>query len=432
MKKLKRFWPPFALVLALVVYFDIELINYILASKEADRRSICRANTTLFVSEFLQLRTGMADTAARIVAGGESMLDKEFLDQMAIHQRLASCRLMPERDAWICYRLVPSPVAAGDEVILKSAGQAHFLPAEAEVLSRLMEAFSRLARLEHEAVMAARAPPGEAGQPWLDRNALGKNRSYQESAREFGILSKDFKALVLEGNRLSQLRMTEDAAGHLRWVVRLGLIQTGLLAGMLWLGRRRLTHVERRAYHDALTDLPNRWQLNMYLKWVCSRAEAHGEAVILAFIDLNGFKPINDIFGHERGDDVLRHVADRLKENCRANDMVARFGGDEFVVVFVSAANQRHQGLARLRKLMHATFDEPCELGRGLALGAAVGISLFPSRASTLESLIETADQAMYEAKRQAKDGCEPLIMVEYQRPLSGGGIPFDVSGSRC
>ena len=208
---------------------------------------------------------------------------------------------------------------------------------------------------------------------------------------------------------------------HRYWVLSLGLIQATLLLGAVWLGRTHFSKFEHPAFHDSLTGLPNRWYVDLHLDWACSRAEAHGDLVILAFIDLNGFKPINDTLGHDKGDHVLKYIADNLRANCRSGDMAFRYGGDEFIVVFITPAIQCCQSLERLKNLIRTTFREPSQFSKEGGFGAAVGISVFPSCAESSKMLVQTADQAMYRAKKRAKAENESLVIVEYHRDFAKG-----------
>jgi len=215
------------------------------------------------------------------------------------------------------------------------------------------------------------------------------------------------------------IRVHRQDLDHSYSAISLGLIQAALLLGAVWLGRTHFSKFEYRAFHDSLTGLPNRWYVDLHLEWACSRAEAHGDLVILAFIDLNGFKPINDTLGHDKGDHVLIYIADNLRANCRSGDMAFRYGGDEFIVVFITPAIQRNQSLERLKNLIRTTFREPSPFSEKGSFGAAVGISVFPLCAKTSNMLVQTADAAMYQAKRKAKAGVESLVFVEYQGDLS-------------
>jgi len=162
------------------------------------------------------------------------------------------------------------------------------------------------------------------------------------------------------------------------------------------------------ANHDPLTGLSNRRCFQDRLKYALARTRRLKTKLAVLFIDLDAFKPVNDRFGHEIGDDLLRTVAGRLSLIVREQDILGRFGGDEFVLIIedvqdASAATQVAEKLIR-------TLDDPFEIkGHQLCIGASVGISLFPCVAQTenedAESLIRRADQAMYRAKMQGGDG---------------------------
>ena len=158
---------------------------------------------------------------------------------------------------------------------------------------------------------------------------------------------------------------------------------------------QRLVHV---ATHDGLTGLPNRLLIQHRLEQAVASAHRHGRRLALLFLDLDGFKPINDAHGHAVGDVMLEEIAARLRKALRKEDTVARVGGDEFVVLIedpVLAVDA--QDVAN--KLL-AVFDAPFEVaGVQLRIGASVGVALFPDDAETPERLLKAADDAMFAAK---------------------------------
>ena len=158
------------------------------------------------------------------------------------------------------------------------------------------------------------------------------------------------------------------------------------------------------AYYDDLTNLPNRALFRRLLDQAlleAQRLKLHGA---LLFIDLNRFKPINDILGHSTGDKVLHEVADRLRNCLRGADVVARLGGDEFVVALFDTTEREHAAMVA-QKLVSA-LEIPLVIDdTELALGAAIGISVYPDDATDADTLLRLADIAMYRAKKAGTDG---------------------------
>lgn len=157
----------------------------------------------------------------------------------------------------------------------------------------------------------------------------------------------------------------------------------------------RIRHL---ALHDALTGLMNRAAFLEHLQYAMARARRSGERMALLFIDLNDFKRVNDSLGHLEGDRVLVTVAERLRACLRAGDQVARFGGDEFVVL-LDAIHDRGDVLTVLQALL-GVVEVPVQThGRSLSVTPSIGIAVFPDDGDTPDVLIQHADTAMYEAK---------------------------------
>jgi diguanylate cyclase (GGDEF)-like protein/PAS domain S-box-containing protein len=154
------------------------------------------------------------------------------------------------------------------------------------------------------------------------------------------------------------------------------------------------------AYYDALTKLPNRLLFGERLQLALERSKRSGKSVALLYVDLDGFKHVNDTLGHQEGDRLLQEMAARLPDFVRASGAVARLGGDEFVVVLEDIARPQHA--ARIAERILDVISAPFELsGLELRMSASIGISLSPLHGSTTDELLKAADAAMYRAKRE-------------------------------
>lgn len=157
------------------------------------------------------------------------------------------------------------------------------------------------------------------------------------------------------------------------------------------------------AYHDMLTGLPNRTLFNDRMSQAITQAKRDQTQFSLLFIDLDGFKEVNDTLGHGAGDQLLQMVAERLRSCVREGDTVARLGGDEFIVLLRDISSQL--GLTNITQKIIERIAEKYELGEALAyVTASVGISRYPRDAIFPERLLSCADEAMYAAKHAGKN----------------------------
>jgi diguanylate cyclase (GGDEF)-like protein len=162
-------------------------------------------------------------------------------------------------------------------------------------------------------------------------------------------------------------------------------------------------HVEHLAYHDSLTGLPNRSFFHKLLVQALSQAQRYPTRVAVLFIDLDGFKGVNDRFGHETGDELLVEAAQRLKMCLRESDIVARLGGDEFVALLPNCAEDRIAGMVAEKIL--ASLGAPFLLGGNeVRVTASIGIGVCPNDAQDPTSILTSADKAMYLAKQSGKN----------------------------
>ncbi|PLY60320.1 bifunctional diguanylate cyclase/phosphodiesterase [Herbaspirillum sp. BH-1] len=169
---------------------------------------------------------------------------------------------------------------------------------------------------------------------------------------------------------------------------------------------RKLYEAEMRhqATHDALTGLPNRNMLHEHLQRAIQVARQKGGLTAVVFVDLDQFKFINDSLGHQVGDELLKTVAQRLQACLRDTDMVARQGGDEFVLVLQNQTGGE-QGIAEVMQRILAAVARPWQAGdREFQVTASIGVSRYPADGKDVETLLKQADSAMYRAKEQGRN----------------------------
>ncbi len=161
------------------------------------------------------------------------------------------------------------------------------------------------------------------------------------------------------------------------------------------------------AYHDSLTGLPNRALLQEHLDLALARARRQSEAVGLLYLDLDGFKLVNDSLGHPAGDELLCHVTLRLSERRRGMDLLARQGGDEFLLLLADMPRADAEAHARrVAEDLLRSLAEPFSIsGAEFHIGASIGISLYPRDAADADALLRHADAAMYAAKSAGRNG---------------------------
>jgi diguanylate cyclase (GGDEF)-like protein/PAS domain S-box-containing protein len=165
--------------------------------------------------------------------------------------------------------------------------------------------------------------------------------------------------------------------------------------------QRRQQEVEHFAYYDPLTRLPNRRLLSDRIGQALSHAERLGTLVAVCYLDLDGFKPVNDTYGHKVGDQVLLEVAHRLEGVVRTSDTVSRVGGDEFVLLLNDLASESEAEPVVARASNATALPFSVGHDRVATLSASIGIAFFPGDGRDPDMLMRHADQAMYAAKRK-------------------------------
>lgn len=229
--------------------------------------------------------------------------------------------------------------------------------------------------------------------------------------REFA-LAQFVRHLKSEEPVRSELRLRAKD-GSYRWINADGISQhgpdgravrsIGAISDITDL-KEREAEIKRLALHDPLTGLPNRRLFEDRLEFALTGARRNRSSVAVMLIDLDGFKSINDQFGHDAGDEMLRAVSQRLRDTIRASDTVARTGGDEFVVIAEGAVTR--EAIRQLAEKILSTLCKPVSWqDHSLSVGSSIGIAVYPGDADHPAQLVRMADEAMYRVKDAGRNG---------------------------
>jgi len=162
--------------------------------------------------------------------------------------------------------------------------------------------------------------------------------------------------------------------------------------------------IRRQADHDLLTGLPNRAAILKLLGQAIDRAKGEDSRFALMFVDLDHFKPVNDQYGHQAGDDLLKVIAKRLEGSVRDEDVVGRHGGDEFLVITAPLANTDDAGV--IGEKITSVAAQPFRIeDHAVQVGASVGVAIYPDNGTTVTELLQASDAAMYRAKASGRGG---------------------------
>jgi diguanylate cyclase (GGDEF)-like protein/PAS domain S-box-containing protein len=247
---------------------------------------------------------------------------------------------------------------------------------------------------------------------YTSEEVLGRNPRFLQSGRESSEFYKEmWDTIIATGNwrgeiwnrrkngeiyfQLLTISAVKDALGIVQHYISLFTDITSV--------RTYQEQLEHIAHFDSLTNLPNRVLLADRLKQAMAQCQRHNQSLAVAFMDLDGFKVVNDKHGHNVGDELLITVSQRMKDALREGDTLARIGGDEFIAVLVDLGKFEDCELV-LKRLLKAASD-PVTLGDEIMhVSASIGVTLYPQNKVDAEQLIRHADQAMYVAKQAGKN----------------------------
>jgi diguanylate cyclase len=238
----------------------------------------------------------------------------------------------------------------------------------------------------------------------------------KQSAEELSSVNADIKHGLRDSKRLpevesaldkneSVIRQLQDSSEELtalNQALQIGIRDRTMVDHQLAAAVEQEEGSRNAALHDKLTALPNRMLFKDRLEHGIAQAKRHRWILAVMFVDLDGFKSINDTYGHQAGDVILQTVAMRLKHTTRNDDTISRFGGDEFLCVLTQLHEQSE--IAMIAAKMLKAIQAPCDVRVddvivSPSIGASIGISVFPKDGANAATLIRRADEAMYGAK---------------------------------
>jgi two-component system cell cycle response regulator len=282
-----------------------------------------------------------------------------------------------------------SPVQA--RVVAAQLEQGWDTPDSTEIASSLATAIAALRRQTFNCVLL------DLGRP--DADGL-------EAVKRIRMAAPGVAIVVLSGQEDDALALLAVREGAQDYLVKGRVDHNHIVRAISYAIERKQQQavLVHQALHDGLTGLANRAQILSRIEIAASRHHRHGETSALIFLDLDGFKAINDQYGHAVGDRVLVEVARRLETIAsQRRDVVARLGGDEFVIVGAGIATM-HDAATFAERILR-TMRRPIIDGDNVhELSASIGVSFFPIDGTEMKSLIEQADMALYEAKHAGKD----------------------------
>ena len=347
---------------------DIAIMNGTLLKKHVERQAVSRTGTSVWVSETkLPLRERSGAVAGVLIAYENITARKQSDLELRLQTRA-----------------------------LDASTNAIFITAPHEnshVIHYVNAAFERMTGYARQEVVGADweklySLANEEGTWTLIRDALNEGTEQNSTIRCVRKDGTNFWNNVM----VAPVRSPEGHVGH----------HVGIMSDVSAIVEYQ-AELQRQASYDSLTGLPNRATLELRLEEAIVRSKVSGEEVAVLFLDLDRFKQVNDSLGHRVGDELLTHMARRLSIAIRATDIVARYGGDEFVIIAERSSAAR---LIPMLNRIVASMTEPFRLaGHELYVEVSIGISTFPQDGPDTDTLLRNADAAMYLAKENGRNG---------------------------
>lgn len=360
-------WVALALICALSVFFVVEVADLVRSVAAMQTNDRARSQIRHVLADLLDAETGQRGF---LLTNEERYLEPYLRGRDKVHQSL---RLAQEIDP-------------DDD------------RTQAELARLSLLAERKLEELERT-VLAMKRGDAEAA---LRTVKQGYGRDAMEQSR---VLIEG----MLERLRSEQARRMDELSSRLWRAAVLLVLILAIAVGLAfhaWLtvsasarvNRDLARRLDREATHDALTGLPNRRFFERWSKRLVAQAKREGSAFTLLLLDLDGFKKVNDNYGHEVGDEVLKEVAVRFQETLREGEFLARLGGDEFAILIDGKPTKAE--LARLgRRLINSLAFKLSSRLPDNAIGASVGVSFFPAHGDDIRELAQMADMALYQSK---------------------------------
>lgn len=305
----------------------------------------------------------------------------------------------------------------GNALVVQQNMQRTLQQSEAELKAILHNAHEAFVAIDHSGCIVEWNPQAEALFGWPREQALGQQLEQTIIPQQYRASHNRGLAEFLRSGHGPMLNQRLELSAQKRngdiFPVEFSIGHVAREQGHLFIAfmqdisvRKAMQHLlESQVFEDTLTRLPNRRAFLKTLPEAMARARRSNSAMAVMFLDLDGFKAVNDLYGHDSGDEVLREFARRIVNSVRSTDSVARLAGDEFTVI-LEGLQQPEADAAQLGQKILLAAQRPFELAQAsVTLSSSIGIALFhPDATFSADLLLQQADQAMYAAKRAGKN----------------------------